>query len=51
MFHKCFFCGHPMTAIKSGSEVRDGMARILTEYVCTNPNCGNQKVLDEPYEG
>lgn len=49
MKQTCFFCGHPMAKTKSRTEIRDGVARQLTEFVCTNPNCENSKVLDEPY--
>lgn len=47
----CFFCGHKMTTTTSRLEMRDGKIRQLTEFVCTNPYCGNEKVLDRPYEG
>lgn len=50
MENKCFFCGHSMVESKSRIEVKNGEARQITEYDCTNSECGNQKVIDSPYE-
>lgn len=51
MKQNCFFCGHPMMGKEPRIEIRDGEARQLTEYECTNPECKSQKVLDMPCEG
>ena len=45
---KCFFCNSQMVETGRRTEIRNGVARQLTEYKC--PNCGNTKVLDRPYE-
>ena len=47
---KCFFCGHTMVENGSKVEVKNGEARLLTEYKCTNPECGNSKIIDRPYD-
>lgn len=45
---KCFFCNSQMVEKGTRTEIRNGVARQLTEYHC--PNCGNTKVLDRPYD-
>lgn len=47
---KCFFCNHSMNETESKTVVENGETRQLTEYECTNPECNNVKVVDEPYE-
>ena len=46
----CFFCSHLMVENESKVKVENGEARQLTEYECTNPECGNSKVVDRPYD-
>ena len=48
--NKCAFCGHTMVEVGSKTEVKNGEARQFTEFKCTNPECGNTKVVDRPYE-
>lgn len=49
MEDKCFFCDQTMVETNSRTEVKNGVARQLTELKCTNPECENVKVLDRPY--
>ena len=44
----CFYCNHQMVKTGTRTDIRNGMARQLTEYKC--PYCENTKVLDRPYE-
>ena len=44
----CIYCNHQMVRTETRTEIRNGVARQLTEYKC--PNCGNMKVLDSPYD-
>ena len=44
----CIFCNSQMVATGTSFEIRNGVARQLTEYKC--PTCGNTKVLDRPCE-
>lgn len=48
--HNCIFCNHSMAEVGSRMEVRNGEARKLTEFECTNPSCKAPKVVDRPYE-
>lgn len=50
MNKNCFYCGHTMFKTKSKTEIRNGVAYILTEYTCTNPECGATTVYDKPYD-
>ena len=46
----CIFCNHSMVEMGSRTEVRNGEARQLTKFECTNPNCMASKVVDRPYD-
>lgn len=50
MNNKCFFCHHDVAKIGSRTEVKNGEARQITEYECTNPSCSTPIVVDEPYD-
>lgn len=39
-----------MNEVHTETIIRDGKARQITEYVCSNPACKTPKVLDEPSE-
>lgn len=50
MKNNCVFCGHSMMESQSRIEVTNGEARQITEFDCTNSECGSHKVVDSLYE-
>ena len=48
MQNECIYCNFPMIKTKSWADVQHGEARQFAKYVCANPDCRHEVIMDSP---